>query len=129
VKKLRVSLDTSVVGGCLDPEFAVWSNALVADFEAEHSLPAVSELVAAEVEVAPANVRKKLDQLLDLGAELSRIDQEALDLAGEHSQHEILPPKFRNDLLHIAIATLLGGESGGRLQTPTDLLATRGVLI
>jgi len=106
VKKLRVYLDTSVVGGCFDPEFAVWSNALVADFEAQRFLPAVSELVAAEVEVAPANVRKKFDELLDLGAELLRIDQEALDLAGEYSQHEILPPKFRNDLLHIAIATV-----------------------
>lgn len=106
MKKLRVYLDTSVVGGCFDPEFAVWSNALVADFETQRFQPAVSELVAAEVEVAPANVRKKFDELLDLGAELLKIDQEVLSLAGEYSQHEILPPKFRNDLLHIAIATV-----------------------
>lgn len=106
MKKLRVYLDTSVVGGCFDPEFAVWSNALVADFEARRFLPVVSELVAAEVEVAPANVRNKFDELLELGAELLRIDREVLDLAGEYSQHEILPPKFRNDLLHIAIATV-----------------------
>lgn len=106
MKKLRVYLDTSVVGGCFDPEFAVWSNALVADFEARRFLPVVSELVAAEVEVAPANVRNKFDELLELGAELLRIDREVLDLAGEYSQHQILPPKFRNDLLHIAIATV-----------------------
>jgi predicted nucleic acid-binding protein len=106
VKKLRVYLDTSVIGGCFDPEFEVWSNALVADFEAQRFQPAVSELVAAEVEVAPANVRTKFDELLKLGAELLRIDREALELAGEYSRHGILPPKFRNDLLHIAVATV-----------------------
>lgn len=31
MKKLRVYRDTSVVGGCFDPEFAAWSNALMAD--------------------------------------------------------------------------------------------------
>ena len=106
MKKLRVYLDTSVVGGCFDPEFADWSNALVADFEAHRFVPAVSEIVAAEVEVAPAHVRKKFEELLDLGAELLKIDREVLDLAGEYSRHGILPPKFRNDLLHIAIATV-----------------------
>jgi len=38
VKKLRVYLETSVVGGCFDPEFSVWSNALVADFEAQRGV-------------------------------------------------------------------------------------------
>lgn len=29
---LRVYLDTSVIGGCFDDEFEVWSNALLRDF-------------------------------------------------------------------------------------------------
>lgn len=106
MKKLRVYLDTSVIGGCFDPEFAVWSNALVADFKARRFLPTVSELVAAEVEVAPAEIRAKFDAVLELGAELLRVDREALDLAAEYSRHGILPPRFRNDLLHIAMATV-----------------------
>ena len=63
--------------------------------------------VGAELACSPSlTSTKKFDQLLDLGAELLRIDQEAFDLAGEYSQHGILPPRFRNDLLHIAIATV-----------------------
>lgn len=106
MKKLRVYLDTSVVGGCFDPEFAVWSNALVADFSGERLRAVVSELVAAEVQVAPAQVQVKFDELLSLGAELLRIDRNALDLAAEYARHGILPARFRNDLLHIAIATV-----------------------
>lgn len=33
MKKLRVYVDTSVIGGCFDDEFAAWSNGLVQDFE------------------------------------------------------------------------------------------------
>lgn len=105
MKKPRVYLDTSVVGGCFDSEFARWSNALMADFEVARFVPVVSDLVAAECVVAPAEVKRKFDDLLELGAELLRIDREALDLAAEYSRHGILPPRFRNDLLHIAVAT------------------------
>jgi hypothetical protein len=106
VKKLRVYLDTSVVGGCFDPEFAVWSNALVADFRAERLGPVLSELVAAEIQAAPSNVQEKLDELLGLGAEFLQIDRNALDLASEYTRHGILPRRLRNDLPHIALATV-----------------------
>jgi hypothetical protein len=33
LKKLRIYVDTSVIGGCFDPEFATWSNGLFKDFE------------------------------------------------------------------------------------------------
>jgi len=29
MKILRIYVDTSVVGGCFDPEFAPWSNGLI----------------------------------------------------------------------------------------------------
>lgn len=106
MKRLRVYLDTSVVGGCFDPEFASWSNMLVDDFQAGRLMPVVSELVAAEVQGAPPQVQKKFDELVDLGAELLRIDRTALDLAAEYTRHGILPAQFRNDLLHIAVATV-----------------------
>lgn len=106
MKRLHVYLDTSVVGGCFDPEFATWSNALVGDFEAGRFVPVVSELVAAEVQVAPLQVQRKFDELVDLGADLLQIDRNALDLASEYTRHGILPARFRNDLLHIALATV-----------------------
>lgn len=33
MKLQRVYLDTSVLGGCFDPEFAKWSNGLVRDLQ------------------------------------------------------------------------------------------------
>ena len=106
MKQLRVYLDTSVVGGCFDEEFEHWSNALVSDFRTGRCLPVVSDLVGAEVDVAPIQVREKFTELLALGAELLSISREALDLAVAYSQHGILPPRFRNDMLHIALATV-----------------------
>lgn len=32
MKLQRIYLDTSVLGGCFDPEFAEWSNGLMQDF-------------------------------------------------------------------------------------------------
>ncbi len=46
-----VYVDTSVVGGYFDPEFARWSRALVDDFRAGRR-PFLSDLLAAELESA-----------------------------------------------------------------------------
>jgi len=32
MRKQRIYVDTSVIGGCFDPEFEVWSNGLIDDF-------------------------------------------------------------------------------------------------
>lgn len=39
MKAQRVYIDTSVLGGCFDPEFARWSNALIEDFRADRLKP------------------------------------------------------------------------------------------
>jgi hypothetical protein len=44
--------------------------------------------------------------LLSLGAEVLAVNDEALDLAAVYEAHSILAPRFRNDLLHIALATV-----------------------
>jgi hypothetical protein len=33
MKKIRIYVDTSVIGGCFDPEFEKWSSGLFRDFE------------------------------------------------------------------------------------------------
>jgi len=32
-KKLRIYIDTSVIGGCIDDEFKEWSNRLIKEFK------------------------------------------------------------------------------------------------
>lgn len=55
-KSIRVYLDTSVIGGCLDDEFETWSNALLRDFRSGRYVPVLSDLLATEIEPAPAHV-------------------------------------------------------------------------
>jgi hypothetical protein len=52
MKILRVSIDTSVVGGCFDVEFAAWSNGLVEDFRRGHFRHVLCDVVAAQVRSA-----------------------------------------------------------------------------
>ncbi len=58
MKRQRIYVDTSVIGGCFDREFAPWSKGLMRDFPEGHFLPVISEAVAAEVAAAPAFVQQ-----------------------------------------------------------------------
>jgi len=105
MKRLRIYVDTSVFGGCLDPTFAEWSNALMEDFRADHSVLVVSDVTMGEVAMAPEPVREVFLKLLEMAEELP-VTAEALELLRAYEAQGILSPRFRNDMLHIAIATV-----------------------
>jgi hypothetical protein len=106
MKTPRIYIDTSVIGGCFDTEFAPWSNGLMQDFRQGLFRPVLSEVVAAEIHPAPEPVRVQYAELLNLGAEFLVVSDEALDLAAVYEARGILTSRFRNDLLHIALATV-----------------------
>lgn len=105
MKLLRVYVDTSVIGGCFDEEFAEWSTALVEDFRRRRFQCVVSDVTAAEVAMAPEPIRDLFDELLR-EAESLHVNPEALELLAAYESHTILGPRFRNDMLHIALATV-----------------------
>jgi hypothetical protein len=102
----RVYIDTSVLGGCFDSEFATWSNGLIADFRARRMIPVLSDLLVAELRRAPEPVRRLRSEIRGLGAELVVTGDEALDLLSAYESHAVLGSKYRNDMLHIALATV-----------------------
>jgi len=106
MERLRIYIDTSVLGGCFDPEFAVWSNGLVRDFRAGRLLPVLSDVTAAEVLRAPDIVRDLHQDLLVLAGAVLPVTEEALSLLAAYEARGILAPRFRTDMLHIALATL-----------------------
>ncbi|HEX8273912.1 MAG TPA: type II toxin-antitoxin system VapC family toxin [Longimicrobiaceae bacterium] len=106
MKPLRIYTDTSVIGGCFDAEFAPWSNGLFKDFEMGTYRPVVSAMVAAEIEDAPERVREKYAELLTLGAEILEVGEEVVRLADVYQARRILTPKFYDDGVHIALATV-----------------------
>ena len=106
MKVQRVYIDTSVVGGCHDDEFAPWSNGLMKDFRLGTFKPVVSRIVTLEIADAPEDVRRTYAVLLNLDYELLEVTPEATALADLYQQRGILTPKFYDDGLHIALATI-----------------------
>jgi len=103
---LRIYIDTSVLGGCFDREFATWSNGLVRDFRAGRLIPVLSDVTAAEVQDAPEAVRDLHQELLTMAESVLAITQETLSLVAAYEARKILPAKYESDMRHIALATI-----------------------
>jgi len=106
LKTPRIYLDPSVLGGCFDPEFAQWSTKLIDDVRAGRFVPVLSDVTAAEVRDAPAVVQAVHEELLGNAGDLLPVTAEALELAAAYETRGVLGARFRNDMLHIALATI-----------------------
>jgi hypothetical protein len=106
MKIQRVYLDTSVLGGCFDPEFAEWSNGLIQNIRDGLFMSLLSQVTATEVEDAPEQVQELYAELLTLNPEIIEATERALELADAYQARNILTPKFHDDGLHIALATI-----------------------
>lgn len=107
MKKPVIYLDTSVIGGCFDLEFSLWSNSLIADILNHHFVFATSEIVALEIGRAPEEVQLKFGELLEFCEPvICTPNDEVLDLVDAYLGHGILGEKYRNDLVHMALASV-----------------------
>ena len=106
MKKLRVYLDTSVIGGCFDLEFEEWSGVLMNDFRSDRYLAVVSNVVEKEIESAPNFVRELYAEILSLPAEVVNVDDDSLSLVEQYMERSVLSQRFMDDMLHIALATI-----------------------
>ncbi|PSQ88893.1 MAG: hypothetical protein BRD43_04030 [Bacteroidetes bacterium QS_4_64_154] len=106
MKVQRVYVDTSVLGGGFDEEFAPWSNGLMRDFRRGNFEAATSDVVAAEVEPAPDEVQSKYAELESYGATVVEVTEDVVELADAYERRGILSSNHRDDGLHIAAATV-----------------------
>lgn len=104
----RIYVDTSVIGGCLDPEFEEWSQGLLRDFQARTFSLFLSELTDAEIEDAPEEVKNIYAEFREWAEVILDLGPEAVELAKAYLGRKILTPKYRNDAQHIALATIAG---------------------
>ena len=116
---LRIYIDTSVLGGCFDVEFAPWSNGLMRDFRAGRLTPVLSDATAAEVGSAPEPVRDLHQEILALAGAVLPVTSEVLALVAKYEAKQILVAKFRADMQHIALATVAAVDAlvSWKLQT------------
>jgi hypothetical protein len=104
--RLRIYVDTSVIGGCLDEEFAVWSIKLFDEFRTRAKIAVVSDLTRRELEGAPRKVRDILLSLPDESLEKVLFTAEAEELALRYLKNRVVGRKHVVDAQHIAIAAV-----------------------
>jgi hypothetical protein len=76
------------------------------DFRLKNYQPVLSQLIFDEISFAPQRIQDTLSMLLDYEPEILEITEDALRLSEEYLNRKILTPKFRDDALHIALASL-----------------------
>ncbi len=102
----HVYVDTSVIGGCYDPEFSKWSNKLFDTFRTGENKIVLSDVVLEEIEYAPPFVREVLNTIPEENKIFISLSEEAENLAKDYLKAKAVSPKYFNDALHIAIASL-----------------------
>ncbi len=106
MKKLHIYVDTSVIGGCEDEEFADASRKLWSKFLTGDHVLLISTLTLQEIEGAPADVRRYLEDVPAAYQVQVRLDAEARELADAYVAHGVVGPGSLADALHVALATV-----------------------
>lgn len=106
--KQRIYIDTSVIGGCYDVEFQEWSNILFDEFIAGKKIAVVSDVVIEELVEADDKIKKILDKIPSDYLEIVYRNLDADDLSNQYIQAKAISPKFTDDALHVALATIYG---------------------
>ena len=104
--KPRIYTDTSVIGGCLDPEFEEYSLRLIDEFKTGHKIITLSDLTLKELDNAPTEIQKILETIPDVYKEYLELDEEAYFLASKYIEDKALSEKYMVDSQHIAMAPI-----------------------
>lgn len=105
MKKLRIYLDTSVIGGCFDDEFSEESRKLINEIKNNDKKGVISDITLREMMEAPQEIIQYFHTFKET-LEIVQITTEADDLSEEYLRAKIIGVKFKNDSLHIAAATI-----------------------
>jgi predicted nucleic acid-binding protein len=105
MRKLKIYIDTSVIGGYFDPEFEDESKRLFKKFQDHDFELVISDLTQSELIRAPQNVKDLINNL-NLQPEIVSISPEVISLAQEYIKENVVGQASLDDCLHIALATI-----------------------
>ncbi|MCH9029088.1 MAG: PIN domain protein [Bacteroidetes bacterium] len=103
---MRIYVDTSVFGGCFDPEFEIWSNRIVDFFKIGKYKAVISEVSEFELKIAPKRIQQILLDIPKKNLEVTKLTDEAKQLSKHYIREKIVARKSLADTQHIAIATI-----------------------
>lgn len=107
MKILTLYLDSSVLGGYYDEEFAETTRALWRQMEHGRFHFVSSLLVDQEISAAPVRVQKLMAETFTQ-ADLLPYTREAEELAAAYLWQKVVPARFADDARHVAIAVVNG---------------------
>jgi hypothetical protein len=110
-EKLRVYTDTSVIGGCCDPEFAADSNSLISMARAGSIVLLISQIVLDELADAPQKVQEILKSVPIAHIEYVELTPEVIALRDAYLRAGIVAPRWMGDATHVAAATVVGADA------------------
>jgi hypothetical protein len=106
MKKDRIYIDTSIVGGFFDTEFEVETQLLFKRLIDREVIFIISDLLDIELERAPERVKNLLYQYPDDFFERVSLTNEAKELGEFYVKENVVGPTSIEDCYHIAIATI-----------------------
>jgi hypothetical protein len=106
MKRLRVYADTSVFGGCFDPEFEAASTAFFREVAAGRFKLLVGEMTGRELGGAPENVRKVLREIAPEKLEAVAPCEEIARLRDAYIAAGVLGAGSLADAEHVAAASV-----------------------
>jgi predicted nucleic acid-binding protein len=99
-------IDTSVFGGCFEPEFQEASKALLQEVRTRQTTAVISDIVLDELRNAPTSVRDLLKDLPHSSLEILNWNEESRALAKHYLEAKVVPPHSHIDAQHVALATV-----------------------
>lgn len=103
---MRIYVDTSVVGGCCDEEFAQESLALFEMARRGEAIVLVSDLLTQELAQAPEKVQNVLLSISGENLEEIRRSGESERLCQAYLDAGVVSAQSKNDAHHVAVATI-----------------------
>lgn len=111
MSRMRVFVDTSVVGGCFDEKFAADSRRVLELARSGRLTVIVSEIILAELGPAPQPVRDLMDALPRSLVEVQLITDDVVILRDAYLAQGILTRRWIEDATHVATATVARADA------------------
>mgnify|MGYP000865122933 CR=1 FL=1 len=105
MKKSRIYLDTSVIGGCFDKEFEEYSNILINEMISGNKIGVISDITLKELEQAPEQVKTFFKAIIGK-LEILKMNFDITELANIYINESVISKNYFDDALHIAFATV-----------------------
>ena len=111
MKSPRIYIDTSAIGGYFDKEFIEDTRKFFSLIKQGKYILLVSTVVFEELKEAPVQVRELLSSLPSKYVEEVAITPDMFQLRDAYLEANIVSKKYRDDALHVAIATTTRAEA------------------